>query len=86
MLSRDLQSGYYYIGASAENPNICVMCIRLETEVLLLEEGFQRPLIRAQYCHICEVIYQAAFSDHKGYIFGAFMRQIVSIRLDLERS
>lgn len=86
MLFRDAQSGYYYIDASSENPNICVMCIRLDLEVLLSEEGFQRLLIRAQNCHICEAIYQAAFSDRKGHIFGALMRQTVSIRLDLERS
>lgn len=86
MLCRDVQSGYYDIDASAENPNICVMCIWLNVEVLLPEEGFQRLLIRARNCHICEAIYQAAFSDHKGHIFGAFMLQKVSIRLDPERS
>jgi hypothetical protein len=86
MLFRDAESGYYYIDASAENPNICVICIRLDVEVLLSEEGFQRLLIRAQNCHICQAIYQAAFSNLKGHIFWGFMRQMVSIRLDLERS
>lgn len=86
MLCRDIESGYYFIDASAENPNIGVMCIRLSLEVLLSEEGFQRMLIRARNCHICEAIYQAAFSNRKGHIFGRFMRQMVSIRLDLERS
>lgn len=86
MACRDVNSGYCYIDASEENPNICVMCIKLDVEALLSEESFRRPLIRAQNCHVCKAIYQAAFSDHKGHIFGAFMRQMVSIRLDLERS
>jgi len=83
---RDVESGYHRIDASAENPNICVMCTRLDVEVLLSEEGFQRLLIRVQNCHICEAIYQAAFSDHKGHVFCALMHQMVSIRLDLKRS
>jgi hypothetical protein len=86
MLVRDTQSGYYYIDASADNPNICVMCIKMNIEALLSEDGFRRLLIRAQSCHICEAVYQAAFSNHKGHVFGAMMRQMVSLRLDVERS